>query len=107
MILDIEDQPVRLQYIANVDTLTKSRKDAEEERIERELERNLQSQRVRPFRHRYIPNDEDNEVEGILSHHDQDCNIPLERYLMYNNPRVKSFSIQKFVAGALSTGRVL
>ena len=98
---------MRLQYIANVDTLTKSRKDAEEERIERELERNLQSQRVRPFRHRYIPNDEDNEVEGILSHHDQDCNIPLERYLMYNNPRVKSFSIQKFVAGALSTGRVL
>jgi hypothetical protein len=93
--------------MANLDTLTKSQKDAEEERKERELERNISSPNICRLRPQESFDQEYNETDDVLSHYDQDCQIPLERYLMYNNPRVKSFPIQKFVAGALSTGRVL
>ena len=92
--------------MANIDTLTKSRKDAEEERQEREIERLAMTHSVQRIARQETSNNE-GDLEGTVSHYTQDCNIPLERYLMYNNPRVKSFTTQRYVAGALSTGRIL
>jgi hypothetical protein len=93
--------------MTDLDTLTKSQMDAEEERKERELERNTSLTTRCRFQPQEVVNEDLDGTDDVSSHYDQDCQIPLERYLMYNNPRVKSFSIQKFVAGALSTGRVL
>ena len=102
--------PATLQFILNVDTLTKSRVDAEEERLEREAERVNQGHRLPEVsRRRQLQQDDDESQnpDEMLSHYEEDCMIPLERYIMYNNPRVKSFPTQKYVAGALSAGRVI
>jgi hypothetical protein len=56
---------------------------------------------------RWVGNDENQTPDETLSHYEEDCMIPLERYIMYNNLRVKSFPTQKYGAGALSAGRVI
>src|SRR5437016_1698722 len=102
--------PATLQFILNIDTLTKSRVDAEEERLEREAECINQGQclpEVSRRRQLQQDGDESQNPDEMLSHYEEDCMIPLERYIMYNNPRVKSFLTQKYVAGALSAGRVI
>src|SRR6266496_1718131 len=75
--------PVTLQFILNVDTLTKSRVDAEEERLEREAERANQEHRpLELSRRRQLPqgNDENQNLNEMLSHYEEDCMIPLEIY---------------------------
>jgi len=108
--LAAQNESERIQFITNVDTLTKSRTNAQEERLEREKEREMQGAQVTRFmRSRPTENAEDQMIEDYydMSHIAQDRRISLERYLMYCNPHVKSFPTQTFVAGALSTGRLL
>src|SRR5271167_4708331 len=94
--------PATLQFILNIDALTKSRVDAEEERLEREAERANKGHRPPEASRRWQlqqDNDENQNPDEMLSHYKEDCMVPLERYIMpYNNPRVKSFPTQKYVA---------
>lgn len=102
-----EDEHERLQFMANVDTLSKSRRDVEEERLEREKEHEMHEHQVSRLPRQQPPNHEMEDDDGGLSHYAEDSRIPLERYLMYCNPRVKSVPTQKYVAGALSIGRLI
>jgi hypothetical protein len=93
--------------MTNIDTLTKSKKDAEEERLEREKEREMQGHPIlRATRHNLQDRIGEDDIDD-MSPFAQDSRIPLERYLMYHNPRVKSFPTQNFVSAALSAGRLL
>lgn len=70
----------------NINTLTKSKKDVEEERLEREKEREMQGHHIlRATRHNLQDRVEEDDMDD-MSHFAQDSRIPLERYLMYHNP---------------------
>ena len=89
----------------NVDPLSKSRKDAEEERKERLAEAQFQQNNQRSNDRWH---DEENPPVDFLQVHEPDANLnttSVEKYLTYNNPMITSFPVHTFIASALSAAR--
>ena len=98
----------RIRLLSNVDTLSKSRKDAEEERQTR-----LNSgETVKGGRRLALEwEDEENEPVDYLEQ-EQTQRQPLdivsvEKYLTYNNPQITSFTSHIFVSSALFTAKAI
>jgi len=68
---------MRLQLIDNIDTLSKSHKDAEEEQLERRQELEMQGRRIPRSSQHGVHNDEDENDNTVISHYEQDCSIEL------------------------------
>jgi hypothetical protein len=95
----------RLRLMQNVDTLSKSRKDAEEERNERLAEAELRRNNGR-VNERW--HDEENPPVDYLQVQEYDTaldSLSVEKYLTYNNPMITSFPVHTFIASALSAAR--
>jgi hypothetical protein len=90
-----------LQYIKNIDTLSKSRRDAEEEAEARARE---QAERISdaPKRGRKRKWSEMWLSEEMQ---EEDDTISVEKYLTFNNLYANDSSQQQYIAGALSAGR--
>jgi hypothetical protein len=92
-----------LQLMQNVDTLHKSRKDAEEERKQRVADDEIQRDNQKWSRNGW--HDEENEPINYMEVHEPDVSldaVSVGKYLAYNNPMINSFSIHSFVTSALS-----
>src|SRR5271163_1069983 len=100
-----------MRLLRNVDTLCKSKKDAEEERKERlNSEGAVNNERKLPSGWR----DEENEPIDYLGHEtaaqvEFECLdvAAVEKYLTYNNPRITSFPNHCFVSSALLAAKSL
>ncbi len=87
----------------NVDTLSKSHKDAEEERKQRLADDQIQHDSQQWSRNGW--HDEENESINYMEVHEPDISldaVSVEKYLTYNNPMINSFSIHSFITSALS-----
>jgi AAA domain len=98
-----ENKSHRVQWMLNIDTLTKSKADAEEER---QANKNsaadglyAETQSSRFSRQRNAPVDAVSPME--------DRSITVEHYLMYNNPLAITSPQYRFVSDLLRTGKLL
>ncbi|HLX90279.1 MAG TPA: hypothetical protein VKR32_01270 [Puia sp.] len=102
----LDGREERIKYIENIDTLSKCQKDAEEDRKQRNIENlNASGLRKRNFS-KFIRSEVDKSIGGSVSLKEQERNISIEKYLTYNNPIVKSATVENFVSNALFTGRI-
>ena len=93
----------RIKYIENVDTLSKSQKEVEDDRHQREMQSShMESRIILKLNQRMQPNISDGKSQSLQ---EEDNKISIEKFLTYNNPIMKSEMVGNFITGALCTAR--
>jgi PIF1-like helicase len=96
----------RLRWMRNIDLLTKSRADAEEERAARQTSAHESSLNVESSDFsRSLPRADGTQIEPIFQM--EDDSVSIQNYLTYNNPDAVTSPQYRFVINILSTAKVL